>query len=233
MGTRGKSVLIIEDDATLASLMQIALQDAGYEVMLSDLLAAGFNIFLNKHPDLVIMDLDLPDGSGLDLCRKIRDHKPLSATPIIILTGHTDVAEKVQGLSHGADQYLCKPMKAAELVMWVEALLRRVALDKNEGAGKITAGGLVIEEKSQLVNFKGAVIGNLTAREFQLLCVLVKERPKVLSRKYILSTLWNTVAVDHLVDTHIYNLKKKLPQELTAKIQSVPGRGFRFFEPES
>jgi DNA-binding response OmpR family regulator len=227
-----KSVLIVEDNPEVSSLMKQALQEAGYEVLVSDLLASGFNIFLTRHPSLVIVDLDLPDGSGLDLCGKIRAHKPLNATPIIILTGHTEIEEKLKGFSCGADQYLNKPLGASELVMWVKALLKRVELDKGVVLDQIAAGGLVIEKETQLVKFNGATVNNLTVREFQLLYVLVNHRPKVLSRKFILTNSWNTVAVDHLVDTHIYNLRKKLPKELADKIQSVPGRGFRFFEPE-
>jgi len=83
-----------------------------------------------------------------------------------------------------------------------------------------------------LVKYKGMVINNLTEREFLVFYALVEHRPNILSRKFILSKVWNTIAVDHLVDTHIYNLKKKLPQELADKIQSVPGKGFRFFVSE-
>ena len=227
-----RSVLIVEDNSELSSVMQCALQDAGYEVIVSDLIASGFNIFLNRSPHLVILDIDLPDGSGLELCRKIRAHKPLNGTPVIILTGHTEIETKADGFSSGADQYLSKPLTAGELVLWVNALLRRVSFDKGEVSDNITAGNLTIEKETQLVKFKGGTVNNLTIREFQLLYGLVKDRPKVFSRKFILSNFWNTVAVDHLVDTHVYNLRKKLPQELADKIQSVPGRGFRFFEPE-
>lgn len=227
-----KSILIVEDNSEVSVVMKHALQEAGYEVLVSDLLSSGFNIFLNRHPSLVIIDIDLPDGSGLELCRKIRDHKPLNATPIIILTGHTEMEGKIKGFSSGADQYLSKPLGASELVMWVGALLKRVELDKVDVSDKITAGDLILEKETQLAKFKGAIVDNLTVREFQLLYALVNDRPKVLSRKFILSNSWNTVAVDHLVDTHIYNLRKKLPPELADKIQSVPGRGFRYFEPE-
>lgn len=230
--TERKSILIVEDNSELPVIMKCSLQDAGFEVMVSDLLVSGFNIFLNRHPNLIILDVDLPDGSGLDLCRKIREHKPLNDTPIIILTGHTEMDEKIKGFKYGADQYLNKPLGVNELVMWVNALLKRVELDRGYVFDKITVGDLIIEKETQMVKFKEAILNNLTVREFQLLYVLVKNRPKVLTRKFILSNSWNTVAVDHLVDTHIYNLRKKLPQELADKIQAVPGRGFRFFEPE-
>jgi len=139
----GKLVLIVEDDPTVSLLMRHALQAAGYEVAVSDLLVSGFNIFLNRHPGLVIVDINLPDGSGLELCKKIRAHKPLNATPIIILTGHTGMEEKEKGFSSGADQYLNKPLAAGELVMWVKALFKRVELDQGGVSDKITAGNLI------------------------------------------------------------------------------------------
>ncbi|MFA6434058.1 MAG: response regulator transcription factor [Elusimicrobiales bacterium] len=225
-----KQILIVEDDAELAMVIKFTLAESGYDVTISDLISAGFNIFHNNHPALVIVDIDLPDGSGLDLCKKIRAHKSLGSTPIIILTGHADIDTKVLGFSSGADQYLNKPISSGELLMWVTALLKRVDLDKNGApTGKITAGSLAIELETRLVKYKGETISTLTVREFDLLYTLVKNRPKILSRKFILSGLWDTVAVDHLVDTHIYNLRKKLPRDLAEAIQSVPGKGFRFF----
>lgn len=228
-----KSILLVEDNNELSSVLKFALAEAGYEVTVSDLIGSGFNIFQNSRPDLVIADIDLPDGSGLELCRKIRAHKPLSSTPVIILTGHTDIDTKMLGFSSGADQYLSKPITSGELLMWAGALLKRVDLDRDGGGncGKITAGDLVIESESRLVKYKGGTIDTLTTKEFELLSALVTHRPKVLTRKFILSKVWNTVAVDHLADTHVYNIRKKLPRELADKIQSVPGKGFRFFEP--
>jgi len=226
-----KSILIVEDNNELALVLKFALAEAGYDVTVSDLMSSGFNIFQNSRPSLVIVDIDLPDGSGLELCKRIRAHKPLSTTPVIILTGHTEMDIKMLGFSCGADQYLSKPITSGELLMWVNALLKRVDLDRyGEACDKIVAGDLIIESETRLVKYKGGIINTLTTKEFELLCALVKHRPMVLTRKFILSSLWHTVAVDHLVDTHIYNLKKKLPHELADKIQSVPGKGFRFFD---
>jgi len=131
------------------------------------------------------------------------------------------------GFACGADQYLTKPIEMVELEMWVKALLKRVSIDTAH-APVAESEDLSIDEETHLVKYKDLTIENLTAREFKLLQILAKNMPKVLSRKYILSKIWNTVAVDHLVDTHIYNLRKKLPADLAVRIQSVPGKGFRF-----
>lgn len=223
----GETILVIEDNAETSCLIKCSLEDAGYTVIVSDLISAGFNLLQNQHPSLAIVDIDLPDGSGLDLCRKIRSHKPLASTPIIILTGHSDIKDKMLGFSCGADQYLTKPIDMTELEMWVKALIKRVAID-TAPASSVETGDLAIDEATQLVKSKGLVIENLTAREFKLLQILVKNQPRILSRRFILAKIWNTVAVDHLVDTHIYNLRRKLPADLAVKIQSVPGKGFRF-----
>lgn len=224
----GEKILVIEDNPEISFLIKTFLEEAGYKVLVSDLLGSGFNLLQNQQPSLVIVDVDLPDGSGFDFCRKVRGNKPLASTPIIILTAHSDVKDKMVGFSCGADQYLTKPIEPVELEMWVKALLKRVIIDTAPAAAAET-GDLVINEETQLVKYKDVTVENLTDREFRLLQILVKNKPKVLSRKYILSKIWNTVAVDHLVDTHIYNLRKKLPEALAAQIQSVPGKGFRFF----
>jgi two-component system alkaline phosphatase synthesis response regulator PhoP len=227
-----KLILIVEDNSELSLVLEQVLSESGYEVITSDLVASGYNIFINRKPNLVIVDINLPDGSGLELCKKIREHPYLKSTPVIILTAQNEIEEKIKGFSYGADQYLVKPLPASEIVMWVNALLRRVEFDKEGSSNKIIVGNLIVEKESMLVKYKGMVINNLTEREFLVFYALVEHRPNILSRKFILSKVWNTIAVDHLVDTHIYNLKKKLPPELADKIQSVPGKGFRFFVSE-
>lgn len=222
-------ILIIEDDADTRKMLKDTLLSAEYQVIESDCISAGYHLFQTKTPDLVLLDVNLPDGNGVDLCRKIRDHKTLPDVPIIMLTGNSQLEDKEAGFSAGADQYLVKPVPPRELLLWVKALLRRLALDKDEG-DVLKAGDLSIEIDSHLVKFKDQVIPHLTGKEFELLHFLVRNRPKVLSRKGILSKLWHTVTVDHVVDTHMTNLRKKLPQELADKLQCIPGRGFRFFE---
>jgi len=226
-----KSILLVEDNPDVTSVLKVVLTEAGFDVMISDLISSGFNIFQNSRPDLMIVDIDLPDGSGLELCKKIRAHKPLCSTPVIILTGHNEIDMKILGFSAGADQYLNKPITSGELLLWVNALLKRVDMDKNgDTSGKILRGDLTIDNETLLVKYKSDTINTLTTKEFELLYALIKSSPKVLTRKFILSSVWNTIAVDHLVDTHIYNIRKKIPPELADKIQSVPGKGFRFFD---
>ncbi len=225
----GQTILLVEDDAQARGIAQTALAGSGYRVVATDGGVSAQHLFASEKPDLVLVDLMLPDGSGMDLCRKIRAHGERGRTPVIILTGQSSFETKVEGFTAGADQYLVKPIPPQELLLWVEALLRRLSFDKDEG-DVVKAGGAEIHLQSHIVRFNGADITNLTGKEFDLFYYLVKNRPKVLSRKGILGKLWHTITVDHVVDTHLTNLRKKLPQTLADKIQTIPGKGFRFLE---
>lgn len=228
-GSAQKTVLIVEDEAQARRDASSALSAQGYRVVESDLAKPGWELFLSKRPDLVILDLNLPDGGGLEICRKIREHKELKSTPVILLTGRGEIDDKVSGFAAGADQYLVKPVLPSELALWVAALLRRVSYDSGDG-DVMKVGDLELDFKAQLVRFAGRTIADLTAKEFDLLYFLVKKRPQVVSRKQILSQLWHTVAIDGLVDTHLHNLRRKLPQALADRIQAIRGKGFRFLD---
>ena len=224
---QNRKILIVEDDPNLRQTLADGLKQAEYSVVDAMSISEGFDLLQSKKPDIVVLDVHLPDGTGIDFCEKIRGHKDFFDTPIIMLTGSSTDADKVSGFAAGADQYLTKPIPMNELLMWIDALLRRIKLDKNESP-VINCGDLHIEMDSHIVRFRDEIIYNLTGKEFDLLYFLVKNSPSVISRKNILSKLWHTIAVEHLVDTHISNLRKKLPKELTEQIQSVPGKGFRF-----
>lgn len=222
-----KTVLLVEDDAGVRTPLRVAFEAAGYRVLEADLAAVGLNEFRTKEPDLVVLDVELPDGTGLEVCKSIRAHKTLAKTPVIMLTGRGGFEQKGEGFGAGADHYLVKPVHPRELLLWAGSLLRRA--EPEEGGDVLEAGELSIDRAAMVVRFKGEPLPKLTVKELELLYFLVRKRPGVLSRKHILSTLWRTVAVDHVVDTHIGNLRKKLPPEVSDRIQNVPGKGFRYF----
>jgi len=224
-----KTILVVEDHKETAAMIKAALEEEGYKAACADSLRAG-NHFLRTHrPCLLILDVHLPDGNGLQLCCRIRAHAELSKTPIIVLSGRDEMKDKKRGFAAGVDQYLTKPIVIDELMMWVRALLKRVEMDTRNGP-LLTIGELEINTEAQILNYKDETVEDLTAREFDLLLALVKQTPRIISRKEILTEVWRTAAVENLVDTHIFNLRKKLPPELARKIQSVPGKGFRYFE---
>jgi len=223
-----KTILVVEDDGILRRATAAVLESAGYRVLQSESTEVAYHLFQAESPALVILDLTLPDGSGVDFCRKARAHKTLGKTPIVILTSRRLPKEKAEGFGAGADQFLVKPVPSEELLLWVEALLKRVSFDKDED-GPLVAGDVAVDDAGHLVRFGDAAIIDLTQKEFQLFRALVKLSPKVLSRRFILAKLWRTVAVDGVVDTHMSNLRRKLPQRLADRFQSVPGKGFRYF----
>ncbi|OIO10899.1 MAG: hypothetical protein AUJ52_03035 [Elusimicrobia bacterium CG1_02_63_36] len=200
----------------------------GFRVIESDSAERGFQLFVTQEPDLVVLDIQLPDGNGFDVCRKIRSGSGKAKTPVIMLTAQGQLEAKLTGLSAGADQYLVKPVHPLEFMQWVKALLRRVEFESGGGT-KIVLGELTLMLETREAWFESMPLTRLTPKEFELLHYLVKHRDRVISRKEILSKLWRTVAVDHTVDTHVLNLKKKLPTVIADRIQNVRGKGFHYF----
>ncbi|HBL17814.1 MAG: hypothetical protein A2X36_07045 [Elusimicrobia bacterium GWA2_69_24] len=223
------TVLLIEDDPKVRSLVRDTLSMEGYRILESECVEAGMHLFSTQKPDLVVLDLKLPDGDGLDACRRIRQSQAGPNTPVIILTAEANLESKLSGLSMGADQYLVKPLHPLELLQWVKALLRRVQFDAASGT-RITVGDLQLMVESREAWYQSMPLTRLTAKEFDLLHFLVKSRPRVVSRQDLIARLWKTVTVDHVVDTHISNLRKKLPTAVSDRIQNIPGKGFRYFE---
>ncbi|MBI5199999.1 MAG: response regulator transcription factor [Elusimicrobia bacterium] len=223
-----KTLLLVEDDGAARKGWAANLEREGYRVLESDGVNVAYNLFQQEKPDLIVLDMNLPDGNGVDFCKRVRNHKTLHATPVIMLTGRGEIDDKAAGFDAGVDQYLVKPVVTRELLLWVKALLNRLALDKEEG-GQLEAGDLAIDPDSHLVRFRDVTVTNLTGKEFDLFYALVKRSPKVLTREWILSTLWKTVAVDNLADVHISKIRHKLPPALADRVQTVPGKGFRYF----
>lgn len=225
-----KTILVVEDHKEMRDLIKGVLEKEGFHLIYAETIKAGKNFLSQRKPDLIILDMGLPDGSGLEICGLVRSSEALAKTPIIALTGLTEFKDKKLGFEAGVDQYLEKPIIIEELSLWVKALLRRVELD-TRGGTPLTFGDLQICSESYIVKFKGRIIGNLTRREFDLFYFLVKASPKLISRDAIISEVWKTAAVGNLVDTHIFNMRQKLPRQLAARIQSVPGIGFRYLPP--
>lgn len=228
MSSPAKKVLLIEDHPPTRDIAHIALTSEGHRVIESESVKLGLALFQSEEPDLVILDLHLTDGDGMQVCRHIRAHKTRADTPLIILTGESEPDIKKLGFDAGADAYLIKPISPEELTLWVRALFRRRTLDLRDG-DLVEAGDLSIDAAAQLVRYKGSPIADITGKEFDLLLHLVRSRPRILSRQYMLTKVWKTVAVDNLVNVHLSNLRKKLPVEISDRIQSVPGKGYRYF----
>ncbi|MFA5138677.1 MAG: response regulator transcription factor [Elusimicrobiota bacterium] len=219
-------ILYVEDSEPAARFIKDALSPAGHELQHACDLREGWYYARKLEPTLLIIDVNLPDGSGIDLCRQVRGHPKLAHTPVIMLTAKGELQDKALGFESGADHYLVKPLEAKELQLWVEALLRRVDF-VDAGQGILRGEDIVLDPQRHAVTLAESAVGDLTRKEFDLLYELVRRSPKILSKKYILSKLWHATLRDNTVESHIRNLRRKLG-EAACRVVTVPGVGYRF-----
>ncbi len=220
-------VLLAEDDPAISEPLARALRREGYEV---DVRADGRAALdgAKDNPDLVVLDLGLPYVDGLEVCRRMRaDGRTF---PVLILTARADEVDTVVGLDAGADDYVTKPFRLAELLARVRALTRRTVTD-----GPASADSLRIDPEGRRVWLEDEEL-HLTAKEFDLLRVLVREQGKVVSREQLMREIWETAwfGSTKTLDMHISVLRRKLGDDAAQPryIATVRGVGFRFERPE-
>jgi len=219
-------VLLAEDDPAISEPLARALRREGYDV---DVRADGRAALegVQQNPDLVVLDLGLPYIDGLEVCRRIRAEG--RSVPVLILTGRSDEGDLVVGLDAGADDYVTKPFRLAELLARVRALLRRHPIDPGSSDAVVR-----IDSDGRRAFFNEDEL-QLTAKEFDLLRVLVREQGKVVSREQLLREIWDTVwfGSTKTLDMHISVLRRKLGDDAAKPryIATVRGVGFRF-EPD-
>lgn len=219
---------MVEDDPQVRAMFGPPLAQAGFQVLLADSVSSGLEQFRFKEPDLILLDVNLPDGTGFDVCRQVRASKKRPLTPIIMMTARSGVEDKEEGFGAGADQYLVKPVSPSELLLWCRALLRRLEYDAGAGA-VLRAGEMTLDPSRHAVRIGERAVLPLTLKEFELLYFLVKSQPKALSRRQILSQLWDTITEESVVDAHVGKLRRKLPPDIAECIYTVQGLGYRFF----
>ena len=221
----GKIIAVVDDEPDILELVSIHLKKANYTVETFQE-AENFLRFLTKtKPDLLILDLMLPDSDGMDICRYMKKKEQLTAIPIIMLTAKSDETDKVLGLEMGADDYVTKPFSPRELVARVKAVLRRRERTEEESIeiGKT----LEILPKQFEVLVEGKKI-DLTTTEFRILKILASRIGWVFSREQLLDELWghDKIVIDRTIDVHIKHLRAKLGK--AAKfIKNVRGLGYK------
>ena len=200
----------------------------GFKVSVAGSLAEGKELFLADTINLIILDLMLPDGSGLDLCREIKSNPSTASTPIIILTAKSDEVDRVVGFELGADDYVTKPFSIRELLLRVKAILKRNPSSTSQSIGEQIVGNLKIDFDAHIVLVKGEEI-NLTALEFKLLRHFLERRGRVQSRDQLLQDVWgySSDITTRTVDTHIKRLREKLGSA-GDYIQTIRGVGYKF-----
>jgi len=217
---------LVEDDRDLATTLGIALERDGYQVTRFATGREGLEGILDNPPDLVILDLNLPDLDGLGVCRELRETPAVADLPIIILTARVTESDRVLGLDLGADDYITKPFSLRELRSRIRALLRRRSLDGGVPEDAYRDSRLEAERGAMEVRLDGEPV-RLTMREFELLWYLVTTRPRVASRESILERVWglSSEIETRTVDVHVRALRKKLGSKA---IETVIGAGYRF-----
>jgi two-component system OmpR family response regulator len=225
-----KTILVVDDEPKIAALARDYLEHAGYAVVVASNGRAALDAVGRSHPDLVVLDLGLPELDGLDVTREIRHDSTL---PIVMLTARDDEIDKLLGLELGADDYLTKPFSPRELVARVKAVLRRVdAATTGPGTHEvIRAGDVTLDVPRMRVDAGGRPV-ELTPTEFQLLATLAAQPGRIFTRSQLLDAVHGVAfeSYERAIDTHIKNIRRKLePDPRTPRyLLTVYGVGYRF-----
>ena len=222
-------ILIIEDEPDIRRNLEYNLGREGFNASSVGTLDKAYKKIKSKKFDLILLDLMLPDGSGLELCKKIKSNSETEATPVVILTAKDDEVDKVVGFELGADDYVTKPFSVRELILRVKAILKRSDTKTKEVVEvERQFGDLKIDVDSHEVHVDSKLI-ELTALEFRLLKELVDKRGRVQSRDQLLSEVWgyNAEVTTRTVDTHIKRLREKLGS-MGKYVQTIRGVGYKF-----
>jgi two-component system, OmpR family, alkaline phosphatase synthesis response regulator PhoP len=224
-----KRIQIIEDDRDIADLVRRYLEKAGFAVEVSAAGREGLTALTARPPDLLVLDLMLPQISGVEICRAARAAPATALVPIIMLTARAEEAERIAGLEIGADDYIAKPFSPNELVARVRALLRRSARGQ-AAAASVNYGTISVDTERHTVEFAGEAV-TLTAKEFLLLNYLLTHRGRVLSRDRLLTDVWGYkyTGGTRTVDVHVRRLREKLPP-LEEALVTVKQFGYKLLE---
>lgn len=221
-----ETVLIVEDEPDVAALLRYNLNRAGFTVTIAENGLEGLEKARSGRPDLIILDLMLPEMPGEKVCRALKEDASTATIPIIMLTAKAEPENRIAGFELGADDYVAKPFSPKELVLRVKALLRRMqASNRSE---QIEAGPFLVDKGSFEIRLEGQRL-DLTTTEFKLLTLLIDRRGRTQSRETLLFDVWGYQnAIDtRTVDTHMRRLREKLGSH-AARLETVRGEGYRF-----
>lgn len=230
LNSEKKKILIIDDEFGILEVIQAYLLKEDYEVYTSTNGKQGYLLFEQTKPDIVVLDLMLPDMTGEEICTKIREK---SNTPIIMLTAKKELEDRIHGLELGADDYLVKPFSTKELVMRIQAILRRTGgqiADSKEEL-RFNNGNLVIEKKERIVRKNGVVI-DLTKNEFDILLTFARNINRTFTREQLIEATFGDdyLGYDRTMDVYVKNLRKLIEDDLKSPsyIVTVYGVGYKF-----
>ena len=225
-----EKVLIIDDEMHIVELLRFNLETSGYKTIYS---YDGFDGFIKakeEKPDLILLDWMLPNISGIEVLKKIRQDADLKKIPVIMLTAKNLEDDKVEGLEIGADDYITKPFSIKELLARITSVMRRYGMNTGKESEELTAGNLKLNLTKHEVKINDKKV-DLTLKEFELLKLLLKNRGKVLSRNFLLDEIWGYeyYGETRTVDVHIRYLRKKLEEAGADEkyIETIRGVGYK------
>lgn len=227
-----KKILVIEDEKDIRELVKLYLEKEGFRISAASNGLEGLNQVRSERPDLVILDLMLPELDGIEVCKKIRADHSNATIPILMLTAKAEESDQIVGLELGADDYVTKPFSPKTLVARVKALLRRIDRQQEEGPSRYQYGALMMDRLKHEVTVSGREVP-LTAKEFGLLEHLLQNPGRVLTRDVLLNAVWgyDYYGTTRTVDVHVRRLKQKISL-LNEAIASVKSLGYKLKELE-
>jgi two-component system, OmpR family, response regulator RegX3 len=232
-----RTILMVEDEESITVPLAEALAREGFDTEVAGTVAEALELAGKVAPDLVLLDVMLPDGSGYDVCRELRRE---SSVPIIMLTARGEETDKVVGLELGADDYIVKPFSAREVAARIRAVLRRAGEapappSKDTGDAALQVGDLRLDPSRRSASLDGAEL-DLTRKEFELLELLMREAGSVITRERLIDEVWdvNWFGSTKTLDVHVSGLRRKLGDDPSSPryLHTVRGVGFRFSGPE-
>lgn len=225
-----KKILVVDDESDVTDLLAYHLKAKGFVVQAINDPNRSIGAARSFMPDLVILDVMMPELNGLQICRMLRADPTLNRVPIIFLTAKAEENDRVQGLEIGADDYIPKPFSTKELILRVQTILRRLSDPRAEAVTKLSVGTIVLDIERHEVTVAGKPV-DLTATEFKLLRLLLERRGRVQTREHLLLNVWNyeTEIETRTVDTHVRRLREKLGPEADW-LETIRGVGYRIAE---
>jgi DNA-binding response OmpR family regulator len=226
-----RKILVVDDEPDAVELIEFNLKNAGYDVVTAEDGTAALRKARATRPDLIVLDLMLPEIDGLEVCRTLRTDPNTARIPIIMLTAKAEEIDRVLGLELGANDYVTKPFSPRELVLRVKNLLKLSETPEvDRGKQRWDFGDLLVDVPHHTVSVKGKPT-DLTATEFKLLCLLIERRGRVQSREQLLKEVWgyDSLIDTRTVDTHMGRLREKLGKA-SDHLDTVRGIGYRFQE---
>lgn len=219
-------VLVIDDDKDLRELLKLKLGNEGFMVFVAEDGASGIEMVKIKHPRIVVLDVNMPGMSGMDVCRFLKSDKKSDKIPVLMLTAKSDEVDRILGLEFGADDYLTKPFNPRELILRIKNILKR-SYPAEEESKAVQYGVLSVHLKNHEVMVKNKPI-SLTLTEFKLLASLIVKPDQVKTRDFLLEQIWEygDGVYSRTVDTHVQRLRAKL-KDAGRYIETVRGVGYR------